>query len=80
MQSDQTGLSLRPGGGNRGGSRVLGPRFDTSLSANSDLPLLRPHGGSSALSSFKVDSFLRFPDLPSVLCCCSECFCVCVDS
>nr|GMD27583.1 eukaryotic translation initiation factor-like [Ipomoea batatas] len=54
MQSDQTGLSLRPGGGNRGGSRVLGPRFDTSLSANSDLPLLRPHGGSSALSSFKT--------------------------
>lgn len=54
MQSDQTGLSLRPGGGNRGGSRVLGPRFDSSLSANSDLPLLRPHGGSSALSSFKT--------------------------
>lgn len=56
MQSDQAaGLSLRPGGGNRGGSRLLGPRFDSSLlSANSDLSLLRPHGGSSAFSSFKA--------------------------
>ncbi|GFS36063.1 MIF4G domain-containing protein [Actinidia rufa] len=42
MQADQTVLSLRPGGGNRG-SRVLGPRFDSS----SDLPVLRPHGGAS---------------------------------
>ncbi|KAL3331681.1 hypothetical protein AABB24_032341 [Solanum stoloniferum] len=54
MQADQTVLSLRPGGGNRGGgSRVLGPRFEPS-STNSDLPLLRPHGGSSSISSFKT--------------------------
>ncbi|KAJ8562168.1 hypothetical protein K7X08_011459 [Anisodus acutangulus] len=52
MQADQTVISLRPGGGNRGGggSRVLGPRFEPS----SDLPLLRPHGGSSSISSFKT--------------------------
>lgn len=56
MQSDSAaGLSLRPGGGNRGGSRLLAPRFDSSLlSTNSDLSLLRPHGGSSAFSSFKA--------------------------
>ncbi|GER46973.1 eukaryotic translation initiation factor iso4G [Striga asiatica] len=54
MQADQTVLSLRPGGGARGG-RVIGPRFD-SPSANSDLPLLRPHGGAtvSSLPSFKT--------------------------
>ncbi|CAH9086536.1 unnamed protein product [Cuscuta epithymum] len=53
MQPDQVGISLRPGGGNRG--RLFGPRFDSSLlSTNSDLPLLRPHGGSSAFSSFKA--------------------------
>ncbi|GFP99872.1 eukaryotic translation initiation factor isoform 4g-1 [Phtheirospermum japonicum] len=51
MQTDQKVLSLRPGGGTRGGNRVFGPRFDLSASANSDLPLLRPHGGS-AVSSF----------------------------
>ncbi|KAK4481658.1 hypothetical protein RD792_012565 [Penstemon davidsonii] len=58
MQADQTVLSLRPGGGGtRGGSRVFGQRFDSSAAAaNSDLPLLRPHGGSSVLSlpSFTV--------------------------
>ncbi|MCD9639724.1 Eukaryotic translation initiation factor isoform 4G-1 [Datura stramonium] len=55
MQADQTVLSLRPGGGNRGGgSRVLGPRFEPSLT-NSDLPLLRPHGGSSL---FRLSSYL----------------------
>ncbi|KAK6126961.1 hypothetical protein DH2020_039298 [Rehmannia glutinosa] len=55
MQADQTVLSLRPGGGTRGGSRVFGPRFDSSA-ANSDLPLLRPHGGAAAssLPSFKT--------------------------
>lgn len=63
MQADQTVISLRPGGGNRGGSRVLGPRFETSSINNSnanssDLPLFRPHGGAGAggapLSSFKA--------------------------
>ncbi|XP_057767205.1 eukaryotic translation initiation factor-like [Salvia miltiorrhiza] len=55
MQADQTVLSLRPGGGTRGGSRVFGPRFDSSAAANSDLPLLRPHGGAaSSLPSFKT--------------------------
>ncbi|KAI3446726.1 hypothetical protein Pfo_003391 [Paulownia fortunei] len=56
MQADQTVLSLRPGGGTRGGSRVFGPRFDSSAAANSDLPLLRPHGGAAAFSlpSFKT--------------------------
>ncbi|KAL2482865.1 Eukaryotic translation initiation factor isoform 4G-1 [Forsythia ovata] len=52
MQADQTALSLRPGGGTRGGSRVFGPRFD-SAGANSDLPVLRPHGGGGA-PSFKT--------------------------
>ncbi|KAH6779366.1 MIF4G domain-containing protein / MA3 domain-containing protein [Perilla frutescens var. hirtella] len=56
MQADQTVLSLRPGGGTRGGSRVFGPRFDSSAAASSDLPLLRPHGGiaASSLSSLKT--------------------------
>ncbi|KAH0706974.1 hypothetical protein KY289_012050 [Solanum tuberosum] len=54
MQADQTVISLRPGGGNRGGgSRVFGSRFDTS-STNSDLSVFRPHGGSSSLPSFKT--------------------------
>lgn len=53
QQGDQTALNLRPGGGR--GSRLLGPRFESSSSASSafafgslsssDLPLLRPHGG-----------------------------------
>ncbi|KAI7758097.1 hypothetical protein M8C21_002088 [Ambrosia artemisiifolia] len=42
MQADQTVLSLRPGGGNRGRTTF----------GSSDLPTLRPHGGSS-LSAFK---------------------------
>ncbi|KAH6819235.1 MIF4G domain-containing protein / MA3 domain-containing protein [Perilla frutescens var. frutescens] len=56
MQADQTVLSLRPGGGTRSGSRVFGPRFDSSAAANSDLPVLRPHGGgaASSLPSFKT--------------------------
>ncbi|KAL7097268.1 hypothetical protein ACP275_10G134000 [Erythranthe tilingii] len=57
MQADQTVLSLRPGGGGtRGGSRVSGPRFDSLTAANSDLTLLRPHGGASvsSLPSFKT--------------------------
>ncbi|CAA0814700.1 Eukaryotic translation initiation factor isoform 4G-1 [Striga hermonthica] len=55
MQADQTVLSLRPGGGARGG-RVTGPRFDSTGAANSDLPLLRPHGGAAAssLPAFKT--------------------------
>ncbi|CAI9779672.1 unnamed protein product [Fraxinus pennsylvanica] len=55
MQADQTVLSLRPGGGSRGGNRFLGSRFDSSSAANTDLPLLRPHGGgASSLPSFKT--------------------------
>ncbi|KZV33993.1 eukaryotic translation initiation factor isoform 4G-1 [Dorcoceras hygrometricum] len=50
MQSDQSVLSLRPGGGSRSGGRVLGSRFDSSTAANSDLPLLRPHGATPATS------------------------------
>ncbi|KAL1563521.1 Eukaryotic translation initiation factor isoform 4G-1 [Salvia divinorum] len=50
MQADQTFLSLRPGGGTRGGTRVFAPRFDSSAASNSDLPLLRPHGGGAASS------------------------------
>ena len=56
MQADQTVLSLRPGGGTRGGSRAFVPRFDSSAAPNSDLPVLRPHGGGAA-SSLKVDAF-----------------------
>ncbi|KAK4854052.1 hypothetical protein QYF36_018258 [Acer negundo] len=69
QQSDQTVLSLRPGGGRGGGgsSRLLGPRFESSSSYSSssaaasdlafgsfssDLPLLRPHGGTG--SSFAL--------------------------
>ncbi|KAK6156627.1 hypothetical protein DH2020_010875 [Rehmannia glutinosa] len=56
MQADQTVLSLRPGGGARGGSRISGPRFDSTAAGNSDLTLLRPHGGAavSSLPSFKT--------------------------
>ncbi|XP_073145337.1 eukaryotic translation initiation factor-like isoform X1 [Henckelia pumila] len=54
MQADQTVLSLRPGGGTRG--RVFVSRFDSSTAPSSDLPLLRPHGGTAAssLSSSKT--------------------------
>ncbi|KAD2394231.1 hypothetical protein E3N88_41208 [Mikania micrantha] len=54
MQADQTVLSLRPGGGNRG--RTSGPRFDSLAFGSSDLPALRPHGGSGAganIAAFK---------------------------
>ncbi|KAL2502447.1 Eukaryotic translation initiation factor isoform 4G-1 [Forsythia ovata] len=55
MQVDQTVLSLRPGGGTRGGNRVFGSRLDT-FSTNSDPSVLRPHGGGGVptLSSFKT--------------------------
>ncbi|KAL3034392.1 hypothetical protein AAZX31_02G191600 [Glycine max] len=60
QQSDQTVLSLRPGGGR--GSRLLAPRFDSSSSSASpafgsfpaDLPLLRPHGGAPSPFSIKA--------------------------
>ncbi|CAJ1944857.1 unnamed protein product [Sphenostylis stenocarpa] len=60
QQSDQTVLSLRPGGGK--GSRLLGPRFDSSSSSASpafgsfsaDLPLLRPHGAAPSPFSIKA--------------------------
>ncbi|XAR66740.1 hypothetical protein NMG60_11013064 [Bertholletia excelsa] len=53
MQSDHTGLSLRPVGGGNRGSRILGQRFEPS-SGSSDLPALRPHDGAPV--SFKVGS------------------------
>lgn len=47
MQTDQTVISLRPGGGGAlRGTRFLNPRFDSSSS--SDAFILRPH--SSALA------------------------------
>ncbi|KAI3715048.1 hypothetical protein L6452_22014 [Arctium lappa] len=53
MQADQSVLSLRPGGGNRG--RTSGPRFDSLAFGSSDLPALRPHGGPGApsIAAFK---------------------------
>ncbi|KAL6555167.1 Eukaryotic translation initiation factor isoform 4G-1 [Orobanche gracilis] len=56
MQADQTVLSLRPGGGARSGSRISGPRFESAAAANSNLALLRPHGGAAAssLPAFKT--------------------------
>lgn len=57
QQADPTVLSLRPGGGNRGG-KLIGSRFDSSSSsvfASADLPVFRPHGGAF---SIKVQSFL----------------------
>ncbi|KAD6794969.1 hypothetical protein E3N88_05865 [Mikania micrantha] len=55
MQADQTVLSLRPGGGNRG--RISGPRFDSLAFGSSDLPALRPLAGAgvgaSSLPAFK---------------------------
>ncbi|KAL2481115.1 Eukaryotic translation initiation factor [Abeliophyllum distichum] len=55
MQVDQTALSLRPGGGTRGGNRAFGSRLDT-CSTNSDPSVLRPHcgGGVPTLSSLKT--------------------------
>ncbi|KAI0492488.1 hypothetical protein KFK09_026761 [Dendrobium nobile] len=57
MQADQTVLSLRPGGGGNRGSRLLAPRFDSTiysgsgsvaaLSSISDASVFRPHGGAS---------------------------------
>ncbi|KAK7388393.1 hypothetical protein VNO78_23209 [Psophocarpus tetragonolobus] len=62
QQSDQTVLSLRPGGGR--GSRLVAPRFDSSSSTSSaspafgsfsaDLPLLRPHAGAPSPFSIKA--------------------------
>ncbi|KAL2338538.1 hypothetical protein Fmac_012984 [Flemingia macrophylla] len=60
QQSDQTVLSLRPGGGKAG--RLLGSRFDSSTSSASpafgsfsaDLPLLRPHGAAPSPFSIKA--------------------------
>lgn len=57
MQADQTVLSLRPGGGGNRGSRLLAPRFDSTvysgagsvaaLSSISDASVFRAHGGAS---------------------------------
>ncbi|CAN6458807.1 unnamed protein product [Victoria cruziana] len=59
MQADQTVLSLRPGGGAGTRGRFFTPRFDSAVgssglgtSASSDLPLLRPHGGSGGCFVF----------------------------
>ncbi|KAJ0491627.1 putative MIF4G-like, type 3, MIF4G-like domain superfamily protein [Helianthus annuus] len=54
MQADQTVLSLRPGGGNRG--RTSAPRFDSLAFGSSDLPTLRPHGAAA----IKVSNDSRF--------------------
>lgn len=56
MQADQTVISLRPGGGNRG-PRFAGHRFDSSSSTatSADQQLLRPHGGASL--AFKTGEF-----------------------
>lgn len=53
QQADPTVLSLRPGGGNRGG-KLIGSRFDSSSSsvfASADLPVFRPHGGAFSLKT-----------------------------
>ncbi|KAI3678285.1 hypothetical protein L6452_37572 [Arctium lappa] len=54
MQADQSVLSLRPGGGNRG--RTSGPGFDSLAFGSLDLPALRPHGGPGApsIAAFKM--------------------------
>lgn len=54
MQADQTTISLRPGGGNRG--RTTGPRFDSLAFGSLDHPILRPHGGAGtpSLAAFKT--------------------------
>ncbi|XP_061353175.1 eukaryotic translation initiation factor-like isoform X2 [Gastrolobium bilobum] len=45
QQTDQTVLSLRPGGGRGGGSRLFGlSSISSSSPFSADLPLLRPHG------------------------------------
>ncbi|XP_017699111.1 eukaryotic translation initiation factor-like [Phoenix dactylifera] len=49
MQSDQTVISLRPGGGGIRGSRLLAPRFDSPAFA---APAAATGGGSSSLISF----------------------------
>ncbi|CAI9754741.1 unnamed protein product [Fraxinus pennsylvanica] len=49
MQADKTVLSLRPGGGSRGGSRVFGQRFEAAA-VNFDIPVLRPRGVGGAPS------------------------------
>ncbi|KAJ0745150.1 putative MIF4G-like, type 3, initiation factor eIF-4 gamma, MA3, MIF4G-like domain superfamily [Helianthus annuus] len=51
MQADQTVLSLRPGGGNRG--RTSGPRFDSLAFGSSDLRPNSGSGGGSSLAAFK---------------------------
>ncbi|XP_072978224.1 eukaryotic translation initiation factor [Typha angustifolia] len=62
MQSDQTVISLRPGGGNRG-SRLLAPRFDSAAAAAgggssyaADSPFLRPHGGATKIGDSRFES------------------------
>ncbi|KAJ4765192.1 eukaryotic translation initiation factor 4G [Rhynchospora pubera] len=48
MQTDQTVISLRPGGGNRGSSRFAVPRFPDSIAAAA------AHGASSLVASSKI--------------------------
>ncbi|CAI9765764.1 unnamed protein product [Fraxinus pennsylvanica] len=67
MQADQTVLSLRPGGGSRGGTRFPGHRFDPSSEASTDLPvLLRPHGGGASSFSFFKTGESRFHGLDRI--------------
>ncbi|KAL6541089.1 hypothetical protein OROMI_024972 [Orobanche minor] len=56
MQTDLKVLSLRPGGGTRAGNRIFGPRFGLLAAADSDLPLLRPHGHGPG-AAFSLPSF-----------------------
>lgn len=62
MQADQTGISLRPGGGGGlRGSRFVTPRFDSS---SADSSSLRPHGGVSQI--LKVEFHICFLFVNSV--------------
>ncbi|KAJ0523681.1 putative MIF4G-like, type 3, MIF4G-like domain superfamily protein [Helianthus annuus] len=58
MQADQTVLSLRPGGGNRG--RTSGPRFDSLAFGSSDLRPNSGSGGGSSLAAFKSNDSREF--------------------
>ncbi|XP_048332339.2 eukaryotic translation initiation factor [Ziziphus jujuba] len=61
MQTDQTVISLRPGGGGAlRTTRFLSHRFDSSSSSSSDALTLRPH--SSGLAPFLKTGDLRFED------------------
>lgn len=58
QQADSTVLSLRPGGGRGGGSRLFA-LSSSSFTSSADLPLTRPH----ASFSLKVRSFASLHSL-----------------